>query len=439
MAVERTFILQPPRLDPVLLHYFEGCVGCMVCAPACPYYYVEERYSPPGKAEYLREILRAHYTAIGKILKRLAGARIPRSREELWKVLEYAYRCTNCGHCYTSCVFGIDSGHMVRLLRETLYKVGVAPTTAKLLTNLEASRFAENPTVKQAWSQFLNEASTRGIPIGKRNSRVLVMVSFVDATLMKDTTLKFLEILKRVGEDFTIPERPMGLRPPLGYVIGDRDAEVKVTKEVVEEAEALAPRALVILDGGHPYSYFRFEATNTLRRKFPFEVLHVTELLARYFEEGRLRAVRKVGGRVTWHDPCQLGRRAGVFEEPREILRQITSDFRELPHKKAGSYCCGGGGFMFCLTKEGIELTQRLLNIDIWGRLGEEERRFVERADEDVKRAVRRKIDDIRKSGASIVTTACPVCIETIRLGARLYGLNIEVRHIVDLVYEAIS
>ncbi|ACB39354.1 (Fe-S)-binding protein [Pyrobaculum neutrophilum] len=431
-------MLAVPKLNSVTLHYFENCVGCAACAPSCPYFYVDERYSPVEKAEFLREMLRARYTLSGRLFGRLVGARMPKSEDEMWKILEFAYRCTNCGHCYVTCPFGIDSGAMVRLLKQTLYSAGVAPTLMKQFAGFEGSgQYLQHPSVKGVWDAFMAEAAKLGAPVDKKGARVLLMVSFMDVVLMRDTVLNTIKILKRVGEDFTIPSRPLGVRPPIGAVVGDPAAQRAAVEDVVKYAESISPQILVTIDGGFVYPNLRFEATNLLRRKFSFKVYHVTELLAEYLREGKLK-LKKTGAKVTWHDPCQLGRRAGVFEEPREVLEAFT-DYRDLPHNRANSLCCGGGDGINCLTKEMHMAMGKLLGMDIWGMLSAREKEFVEKSEDAYKKAIRRKMDDVRKSGAEVVVTACPVGIETIRLGTQLYGVNAKVVHIVDLVAEALE
>jgi Fe-S oxidoreductase len=427
--------LQLPKLNPVTLHYFENCVGCGACALSCPYFYVDEKYAPVEKAEILRQMLRKKYTLAGKLLGPLVGAKMPKSEDKLWEYLEYAYRCTNCGHCYVACPYGIDSGAMVRLLRQTLYKAEVAPTLMRNFAQFEGERlYLSHPAIKSMWEEFLKVAEA---PVGKKGARVLFLVTVMDLVLMRDAVFNTIKILKKVGEDFTLPERPLGVRPPIGTVVGNPDAVKKVITDIVSYIETLSPQIVITIDGGFVYPNLRFEATNVLKKKFSFKVLHISELLAEYLRENKLK-LKKLDIATTWHDPCQLGRRGGVFEEPRIVLENFTN-FRDMPHNRQNSICCGGGGGMGYLLEEEHMAMSKLLGVDIWSSLSEREKSFIKRSEAAYYKAIERKMEDVKKSGAKVVVTACPVGIATIARGAKLYGVNVEVDHLVNLVAKALE
>jgi glycolate oxidase iron-sulfur subunit len=108
---------------------------------------------------------------------------------------------------------------------------------------------------------------------------------------------------------------------------------------------------------------------------------------------------------ITYHDPCHLGRGQGLTAEPRRLLREAAgANLVELPD---ADWCCGGAG------------TYSLVHADRSGRI------------------LRRKVDNIAGTGASVLATACPACILQIRHGLRQSGLPVAVRHVAEIVAEA--
>jgi Fe-S oxidoreductase len=89
---------------------------------------------------------------------------------------------------------------------------------------------------------------------------------------------------------------------------------------------------------------------NTLRNEYPDlngrqgRVYHYTEVLTDLFERGRLRVTRQLPYRVTYHDPCYLGRYNGIYDPPRAVLKHLGVELKEMPRSRQYSFCCGGGG-----------------------------------------------------------------------------------------------
>ncbi len=438
-ALEKAVSRFQAAIDVVRLHYLENCVGCAACAPACPYYYVDEHYSPVNKAEYARGIYRKKMTFAGRILGPLVGAWIPKSEKDLDHVVELVYRCTNCGHCYYTCPFGIDSGALVQgLLKIIATGTGRAPTLIYFFAELERQEaYLEVQGFMMAWNAALQEAEKvagKRLPYNKEGADVLLLPMLTDAMFYPGAIAGAVKTLEAAGVDYTLPDKPWAFRAAIGVVVGRMDIAREVFSKLVQRIEQLKPKRVVLLDGGFPYPWLRWEVTKLLGRRFNFKVLHFVELVDELLEKNQL-PFEPGEEPVTWHDPCQLGRRGGVTVEPYRVLKRLAKNFRPLKHHGVESVCCGGGGGIGCMSMEMIRQMSQILGIRPEDLLdGEKEKHFIEETEKAWAVAVRRKIEEIRESKARIVVTACPVCIHSIAGGAKLYNLPVDVMHIAEYV-----
>jgi len=159
-----------------------------------------------------------------------------------------------------------------------------------------------------------------------------------------------------------------------------------------------------------PHSY------NTLKNEYPtdgeYPVLHYTELLDQLIASGNLKFSKKLGYKVTYHDPCYLGRYNGIFDAPRRIIAATGCELIEMPRNRTRSYCCGAGG----------------------GRIWMEEGTIKERPSEA------RIHEAIGLDGVQFFIVACPKDITMYRDAVKTTGQEnrIAVKDIIELVQEAL-
>jgi Fe-S oxidoreductase len=143
-----------------------------------------------------------------------------------------------------------------------------------------------------------------------------------------------------------------------------------------------------------------------------FQVFHYTQLMSRYIREERIKFSGELAKKVTYHDPCFLGKLNHVFDEPRHILQSIPGvEYLEMDRSRERSLCCEGGGGRMWMESEGSG--ERLAEI---------------------------RVKDAVAMGAEILATACPFCLLTLEDAVKTTGNEekIQVRDIVELMAEAL-
>jgi Fe-S oxidoreductase len=164
----------------------------------------------------------------------------------------------------------------------------------------------------------------------------------------------------------------------------------------------------ILVSSPHCYHTFKNEYPEFMVN---FEVIHASQYLFELINEGRLELTKEYGKKVTYHDPCYLGRHNDIYDEPREILKKIPGlELIEMPDSRKDSLCCGGGGGR------------------IWMDTPKDER-F---SDLRLKQA--------NEVGAQELVTACPYCItnfEESRLNLE-YDEVLEIKDITEIVQEVI-
>jgi Fe-S oxidoreductase len=156
----------------------------------------------------------------------------------------------------------------------------------------------------------------------------------------------------------------------------------------------------ILLSSPHCFHTFKNEYSEF---RVNFEVVHITQYLFQLIKEGRLKPTKELGKKITYHDPCYLGRHNGIYDEPREVLKKIPGlELIEMAESRENSLCCGmGGGRIWMETAKGERFSDLRLEQAI-----------------DV--------------GAEVLVTSCPYCITQFE-DSRLTLKNSEGLQIMDI------
>jgi Fe-S oxidoreductase len=192
-----------------------------------------------------------------------------------------------------------------------------------------------------------------------------------------------------------------------GAFVGDPTKTKLILDRIVNEAKRLKVKEVCICECGTA-----FRVMKQLTGKQPFKVSSVTEVHARYIREGRIKLDKtKLDGAVTYHDPCQVARNAGVMDEPRYILKNLTDDFRELTDSPRYNWCCGGGGGLVAMGEDTLDFRMK---------------------------SARVKADQVKDTGARILATACENCHAQLDNLNEHYDLDVEVKFLSSMIADAL-
>lgn len=399
-------------IDAPIASFFASCVHCGLCAEACEFYLEtgDPKYTPIHKLEPLRRVWKQEYTLLGRLASML-GLSKPLSDEELAEWSELVYdSCTLCGRCSMVCPVGNDIVYMERKMREGMAVAGHAPEGLILSVTRsieQGSPMGVSLTTVKAQIRHQEADSGAEIPMDREGADYMVLLSSMEVVNYPEYLGAIAKIFKQAGVSWTLSSEAFEATNA-GIQIGVSDLAREMVMRVVRAAEKLKVKGVISPECGHAYTAIRWEGPNLIGRPYPFEVIHIVELLDRLRREGRLHTKGTLDIPLTFHDPCQLVRRGGVVKEPRNLLHMVASDFREVKDGGVMNWCCGGGG--------GVSANDR--------------------AEELRLHAFRRKRQQLESVDVKTMVTACANCRIVLEEGLEANDMHVEVLGLTELVAE---
>ena len=403
-------------------YHFDACVRCGLCGESCHIYKTDPvpENLPGAKAAKVASFFRRYHTVLGRIAPFLVGARTL-TAEALDELVEAAYgRCTGCGRCGLNCSVGADVGAIIRAGRNVLAAVGKVPPNLQAVVDNQlrtGNQMAITPQELRdtaAWvSEDLRlEMGDDGVKVhvDEPGKRVFYLVNPREVKFFPLSLMAAAGVFHAAGESWTMSSRFYDVTN-YGLFSGDDSAAAAITKQAIEEAERLGAEEIILSECGHGFRSFRWEGPNWLGERYAVPMRSILELLLEYLRDGRIRVdPAKNPDRVTLHDPCNLVRWGGVVEPQREVLRRVVSDFVEMVPNREQNFCCGGGGGMLSMSEYG---DRRVASGEV-------------------------KAKQIRATGAKVVAAPCHNCADQLLELNKKYKLGVEVKAVVELVYEAL-
>lgn len=324
--------------------------------------------------------------------------------DSLGKIL---YSCTTCNNCVESCKFPFnkDIVNIILAAREEMVENGLVMTkVVPFFTSVEAysnpyrelrenrGKWAEGTMIQHYGGQeFLFYVGCVGSfdDVGQQAARALG------------------EVLLKAGVPFGILDSKEECDGNEVYMLGERRIFNMLMEKNIKIFGELGIKKIITLS---PHSY------NAFKNYYPnkFEVSHYTQILRDLTKDGKLHLSSKLNAKVTYHDPCFLGRHNGEYEAPRYALRAIPGiELVEMERNRENSFCCGGGSGNFYT--------------DFFGSRQNSPSRI--------------RVREAYNTGAHILAVACPICAVMFSEAIKDEGIEekLIVKDISEIVKESLS
>ncbi len=356
------------------------CLDCGICTGSCPVSRVTGDFSPRLMVE--------------KSL--MDEEQDPLEDNNIWS-------CLSCGQCSTRCPSKIDYPEFVRMVREEAHVQGKGGTPShrglfQTIMRMQTLPVKQNKT---DWARQAGKISESGDTYFFVGCAPFFAVEFrehweLDAM---DGPKGVLKLLNAIGIEPVISDEERCCGHDLLWN-GDRANFEALAKKNVEFLRGLGCKRVVF----HcPEGYITF------KKYYPqvvgdlgFELVHFYELLADEVAAGKLKFAPQPGT-VTYHDPCRLGRQAGIMDAPRSLIRAIPEiSFQEMDHNRENGICCGTSAWMNCSSNS--------------------------------KAIQRNRLNEAAGTGAETLITACPKCRLHLSCALKDMDLNLKIQDLNDLL-----
>jgi Fe-S oxidoreductase len=390
-------------------------VRCGACADACHFYASSKdpAHIPAQRMMLVKKALQSGGGDKGKLWDWIHDyeGTDPAMAAQLKKAM---WDCTGCRRCAVFCPFDLDTGLLVGTGRYGMMQEEIGPEMIAEIGDAEVSKGEIIDVIKDFYVEQTKELEER-----------LQQEFSPDVRIEVENEGAELLYIPLVGEAAVVPAAKIfaaaGVSWSLSlftatnhsYFVGDMAKAKAAANWIVQEALRLGVKTIVYPECGHAsrtlFSYFDGWFGDEIAE---LGRANIVPLTYDYLAEGRIKV--KPGAfntPLTYHDPCSLGRSAGIYEEPRQLIEAVATDYRPMTPNRELNWCCGGGGGLIAAAEDMFETRME-------GGLP--------------------KVEQIRQTQAEWVVTACENCKTQLEDLNDHYELGVEIKGVIDLIADSL-
>ncbi|MHA1728734.1 MAG: (Fe-S)-binding protein [Promethearchaeota archaeon] len=325
------------------------------------------------------------------------------------RLTQILYACTTCGNCIENCrMYHIDDifVDVIEMARALAYDKGYC--------SKEAMRFGSQ-ILREHNPYEKHEDRLSWLPEDFKNPEGAEIGYFVGCTSSyreKQLARNTFDVLTKLGIKFVIFREEWCCGSPL-LRTGQREIALTQARHNIEFYKNNGIKTVLTSCAGCfrtiKVDYPKILGNELQDGKLPFEVVHTSEFIKQLLDEGKIQFKSEFNKKVTYHDPCHLGRHSGVYDEPRDVINQIPGmKLIEMRKIRGNATCCGAGG--------GVKA-----GFSDWA---------LEMASE--------RIEEALETGAEVLVTTCPFCEHNFSDAIKKNKSNIEVMDLVDVLKDVL-
>lgn len=335
------------------------------------------------------------------------------------KLVDILFACPTCGSCQQQCTLEepeVGYRHrmisLIEALRAEAVNAGSGLPGKQKAFGIHLGK-EHNPYMELHKDRMNWLPSNIKLPATAEN---VYFAGCTSAYRQKELAQATVDVFRKVNLDFTVLKDEWCCASPLlrtGQWETSWVSAKNIAQHNISEAEKAEAKRIVTTCSGCYRTWKRDyteEYGDILKTKHNFEILHTTQLLEQLIKSGEMKLERDVKMRVTYHDPCHLGRHVGVYDAPRNVLKAIPSiELVEMPRNRENAWCCGSGG--------GVKSGYPEWAVEIAGE----------------------RIKEAEKLGVDAIVSACPFCWRNINDAINKYNSKLKTYDIIELVNKAMT